>query len=280
MGAGRGAMLLRVEGIPLIIAPDPEDPDCARVLADGTIAGRPFRFLLDTGAARTTLVADEAIAALDSRARHPSARVFGASSNPLVTVRDLVVGPLTIPALEAERIEATQSGACSLLGMDVLGSRCCHFRFDTGMLVLQRSPAGQAGLALQVGEAGHAYLEVHWPGVTARACFDSGAGITIVDQAFLLAHPGLFAAAGTSTGTDSTGAQAQTATYLMTGAHIGGALFAPHKVASVDLSQVGTNPAEAMDLILGYPTLRQANWLLDFPARQWGLTRQPDPWPA
>ncbi len=147
-------------------------------------------------------------------------------------------------------------------------------------LLLQRSPAGQAGLALQVGDRGHAYVEVRWPGVTARACWDSGAGITVVDQAFLRAHPGLFAAAGTSTGTDSTGAQAQTPTFLMTGAHIGGARFAPHRVAAVDLSQVGRSPAESMDLILGYPTLRQADWLLDFPARRWCLTRRPDSGPA
>ena len=27
-----------------------------------------------------------------------------------------------------------------------------------------------------------------------------------------------------------------------------------------------------MDLILGYPTIRQADWLFDFPARRWTLT--------
>jgi hypothetical protein len=96
-----------------------------------------------------------------------------------------------------------------------------------------------------------------------------------VDQSFLLSNPGPFTAAGTSAGTDSTGAQAQADTFLMAGAHIGGAAFAPHRVASVDLSRVGSSPAESMDLILGYPTLRQASWLLDFPARRWSLTRQP-----
>jgi hypothetical protein len=27
-----------------------------------------------------------------------------------------------------------------------------------------------------------------------------------------------------------------------------------------------------MDLILGYPAWRQADWLFDFPARKWALT--------
>jgi hypothetical protein len=31
-------------------------------------------------------------------------------------------------------------------------------------------------------------------------------------------------------------------------------------------------PEYPMDLILGYPTLRQADWLFDFPAKRWTLT--------
>ncbi len=30
-----------------------------------------------------------------------------------------------------------------------------------------------------------------------------------------------------------------------------------------------------MDLILGYPTIRQADWLLDFPAKRWAVTSRP-----
>ena len=37
--------------VPLIIEPDPDDPDFANVLVDATIAGRPYRLILDTGAA-------------------------------------------------------------------------------------------------------------------------------------------------------------------------------------------------------------------------------------
>ena len=29
-----------------------------------------------------------------------------------------------------------------------------------------------------------------------------------------------------------------------------------------------------MDLILGYNTLSQANWLFDFPRRQWAITQR------
>ena len=44
--------------IPMIVEPDRDDPGCANVMVDGTIAGRPYRFVLDTGTARTHVVAD------------------------------------------------------------------------------------------------------------------------------------------------------------------------------------------------------------------------------
>ena len=34
--------------IPLIVEPDSDDPECAEVMVDGSIAGRPYRFVLDT----------------------------------------------------------------------------------------------------------------------------------------------------------------------------------------------------------------------------------------
>jgi hypothetical protein len=259
--------------MPLIIEPDLDDPDCAEVLVDGTVAGRPYRFLLDTGAARTQLVADEFTAGLISHAQHRSSGVFAASTNPLVMVPDLAVGPLAATTLAVERIDAAQPGAQNLLGMDVLRHHCFRFQFDRSTLAPEHSPAADADRALQVDAAGHPYVDVRWPGVTGRAQWDSGAGMTIVDQAFQLNHPELFEEAGCSVGTDSTGAQAEVPTFVLAEALIGGALFARHKVAVVDLSQVNATLDIPMDLILGYPTLRQANWLFDFPAGRWAVAR-------
>lgn len=47
-----------MQDIPLIIAPDPDEPEAAEVLIDGTVDGRPRRFLLDTGAARSQFLTD------------------------------------------------------------------------------------------------------------------------------------------------------------------------------------------------------------------------------
>lgn len=115
----------------------------------------------------------------------------------------------------------------------------------------------------------HPYVEVSWPGVTAQTCWDTGSGITIVNRDFWLAHPRLFEEIGTSAGTDATGATIETPAVLVAEAVIGGRSFASHKAAVVDLTQANSTIELPMDLILGYPALRQADWLFDFPARRW-----------
>jgi hypothetical protein len=164
--------------VPLIIGPDPETAGCAVVWVEGAAAGRRRRFILDTGAARTQLVADDA--------------------------------------------------------------------------------------TLHLGERGHCYLTVTWPAssgpaVTAHACWDSGASITVAGQAFAGRHPELFARAGQAEGTDSSGVQASTPLAELAGPVIGGVRFAPHLVAVADLSAVNATLSDPMDLILGYPTLAQAS---------------------
>ena len=256
--------------VPLIVEPDPDDPDFASVLVEATVAGRPYRMLLDTGAARSQLVADEYTLSLSPVHEDSSSAAFGGEvTDPVVTVTDLVAGPLRIPALDVTRSE---SGQGNLLGMDVLGRHRCHFRLAAGVLDLE-TPGGEAGHELLTGRRGHPYVEVNWPGVSGLACWDTGAGATVVNRDFWLGHPGLFEPIGTSAGTDALGEQAETPLLRMAGPVIGQRAFGSHKVVAVDLSGVNSTLDYPMDLILGYPTIRQADWLFDFPARRWAVTR-------
>jgi predicted aspartyl protease len=259
--------------VPLIIEPDPDDPGCAAVLVDGTVAGRSYRFVLDTGAARTQLEADEYTTALTAAGEDTSFGAFGGSAaDPVVTVTDLAIGPLRAAALEVARAPAGGPAPRNVLGMDVLGRFACHFRLAASVLELEASPAARADQDLLVGSRGHPYVDVHWPGVTGQACWDTGAGATVVNRDFWLGHPELFEETGISTGTDSKGAQAQTPLLRMAGPVIGHRAFTGHSAVVVDLSGVNAGLEYPMDLILGYPTLRQADWLFDFPAKRWALT--------
>jgi hypothetical protein len=252
----------------LIIEPDPDDPGCASVQVDASIAGRRYRLILDTGAARTQLDSDEYTSGLRPVGQDTSSAAFGGRvTDPVVTITDLAVGPLRLAALDVTR---SQSATGSRLGMDVLGQYRCHFRLAAGVLELAAS--GQlAGDELLVDRRGHPYLTVSWPGVTASACWDTGSGATIVNRDFWLGHPELFEQIGTSVGTDGHGQRAETP-LLLAETVIGRRRFGGHRAVAVDLSAVNSTLEYPMDLILGYPTIRQADWLFDFPAGRWTLT--------
>jgi predicted aspartyl protease len=257
--------------VPLIIEADPDDPGCATVMADGTVAGRPYRFIVDTGAVRTQLEADEYTGALEAAPGGTSSGAFESHNDPVVTVTDVAVGPMRATTLEVTRVSPAPPDLRNLLGMDVLGRYRCLFRLQAGVLDLEAPAGHRADRDVRTDSRGHVYVDVHWPGVTAQACWDSGASGTIVNRDFRLAHPQLFEDAGTTTGTDVTGATMETPSVLMAEAVIGGRPFGRHRAAVVDLSRANSTTDLPMDLILGYPTLRQADWLFDFPASRWTL---------
>ena len=262
--------LYGVHAVPLIIEPDPDDPDFATVLVDATIAGRPYRLVLDTGAARTTLDPDDYTLGLSPAGVDASSAVFGGRvADTLVTVTNLVLGPVRVASLDVVRSEREVG---SLLGMDVLGRNCCHFRLDAGLLDLGAPPAVEAWTGLDTDRRGHVMLDVHWPGRTGRACWDTGAGATVVNRGFWMAHAELFEQIGVSAGTDGQGAQAETPLLLMAESVVGQRSFGRHKAVAVDLSAVNRTLDDPLDLILGYPTIRQADWLFDFPAQRWTFT--------
>jgi hypothetical protein len=55
----------------------------------------------------------------------------------------------------------------------------------------------------------------------------------------------------------------------MTGPLIGGTQFRPSLVAVVDMTAMNKGLEDPIDLVIGYPLYRQANWLYDVPARRW-----------
>ena len=61
--------------------------------------------------------------------------------------------------------------------------------------------------------------------------------------------------------------------YLVAAADVGGLMFTPHRAAVIDLSAANATLELRMDVVLGYPALRQAGWVFDFPARTWSVTR-------
>ncbi len=263
-----------MDDLTLIIQPDEDEGEGAEVLVDGFVDGRPYRFLLDSGAARSSIVADAYTSALPVLDSQHSSGVFAAAHSDLITVPSIEVG--SIAKTNFTLVRATSQERRSLIGMDLLKDFCCHFRFDEQRVSLNADPADRDGAwrALYLDAKFHPYVDVLVGTAAAQAVWDTGASITIVDLNFVQAHPDLFEAAGHSTGTDSTGAQVQTPSFTMAATRIGGHDFPPLRVAGVDLAAVNATLEVPMDLILGYTTLSGAHWLFDFPNRRWMITQR------
>jgi hypothetical protein len=255
--------------IPLIIEPDSDVSDFAAVTIDATVEGRTYRMMLDTGAAVTQLSTDDYLTSLPRVGEDTSAGAFGRRVRyPVVRIPGLAAGDLRVDAIDV----TCGDDRLGMLGMDVLGRYRCHLRLDARVLEVDALPDRALGQVLSADSRRHVYIELSWPGVTASACLDTGSPPTLVNQAFWHAHPELFTQIGMSPGTDASGDRVDTPVLLMDGPSIGGRAFGAHKVVAVDLSGINKTTQYPNDLILGYSTLRQADWLFDFPARKWDLT--------
>lgn len=275
-----------MNGFNLIIKPDQEDIEAAEVLVDGTIGSNEYRFLLDTGAARTCVRFDDYTSTFESLGKNNSSGVFAKSSDDLITVPNIELGPISKKDLTVVRLPEETQDVRNLIGMDFLKDFCCHFLFDQNQVLIDSDSVTEGNVTFQelfCDSKFHPYVDVEFgdvedgdfeaPKLTARTVWDTGAGITIADLNFIKKYPGFFEEVGRSQGTDSTGFTMETSTFIMGPTLIGGKEFGPHKVAGVDLSAVNATIEVPMNLILGYSTLSKANWWFDFPGKKWAITK-------
>lgn len=243
----------------LSIEVDPRNPGEALPYVDVIVGGRPIRALLDTGSARTT-VTPPAGCVIETRPAEGTG-VFGGQAvdrrvwRTTVELGDRRVGPIELDT-------RPRNEGRDLLGQDVLSQFRCEYRLAEAVLRLD-GPVPQAAEPVFLDRGDHVYLAARWDGATAGAVLDTGASLSVVDSAFVHNYPHLFTAQGESEGTDASGSTMGTPMVKMAGPLILGHRFASTTAAVVDLSRVNASLARPMDVILGWPVLRQANWFID-----------------
>lgn len=114
--------------------------------------------------------------------------------------------------------------------MDLLKDFCCHFLFEEQRVVVEEEPPGEVPFhELMVDTKFHPYVTLRFGEITATAVWDTGASRTVADMSFINTYPTLFQEAGTSQGTDATGAIMETPLFIMASPncvkHIGCLIF-------------------------------------------------------
>src|SRR5215471_9253478 len=153
----------KMNGFDVIIQPDAEDADAAEVFVDGAMGGRPYRFLLDTGAARSCVRYDDYTATFASLGTDTSSGVFASGSRDLITVPGLTLGALSRSDFTLVRAAQGDTRRQNLIGMDLLKDLRCHFRFDERRIEVDAEDAGEDSAAFEelfLGQRGHPYVPV------------------------------------------------------------------------------------------------------------------------
>jgi hypothetical protein len=252
---------------------DDESRETATVYVDGSISGKPTKFIFDTGCASTAVPFNDITSSFQAMSSRGSSGALGDT-----TLESIVIDSFSAGIIEKRNVEISRGKAGgldrSLLGMDILKDFCFHVKFSEAVVeLLADSRDFNQLIPLIVDNGNIPYVDVVSGDVIGKAVWDTGAGVTLVDQSFMEKNPTMFKAIGSTSGTDSTGTTFETPLFEMQPVQIGGQLFKPHKVVVFDLSHINSHVQIPMDFILGYSTLVQAHWIFDFPRKKWGITK-------
>lgn len=271
------AEMAKMNGFGFHVEQDKDDPDSSDVYVDGTIDNKPYRFRLDTGAGRTSIKSDGFTSGFKVVGTKTGAGAFAKTTDDLIIVPQIQIGSLLQSQTTVVRTPKSASNRANLLGMDFLKAFPLHFLYDSRRVEVVDVTALATKVSLLdlfMGENNHPYVDLIWEGgIKAKGVWDTGAGMTLFDSAFMKKHPKLFTKVGTSIGTDSSGTSQETPVYQVTGFTLGGKRFPATKAVVIDLSVPNSTIKTPMDFILGYNVQKKANWIFDFPNKKWAISK-------
>lgn len=251
---------------------DDESKVSANTLVQAKINGEAQQFILDTGCRTTSLYASEFSNQLPKVGSNESSGAVGTEVFDLVQIKEFEFGPIKKTGLAISRANSPLIHK-NLLGMDILkGSR---FLMSHKNQSLEFSPDLKFQKLEEIfpDPRGHQpFINIKLNDLPQKVLWDSGAGITLVDLAFVNSHPEFFKITGESTGTDSTGNQVVTPQYQVQSLEIAGQVFDPHEIAAIDMSHFKDKSGNPVNIVLGFSTLRQADWCMDFENNKWAIS--------
>jgi hypothetical protein len=264
---------VRVPSVPLAVLPDPDPSDAHAVQAwvEAIADGVALMLLVDTGTPRSAFPHVEPFASRVSRVVPGGRGVFGGPAEEALVTADVVVtGDQTTRQLLVQ-LQPRGWPHPALLGMDLLGSHRCNFRFDDPRIELDGPvPAEAEWVPLATDPHRTPTVKVDWGHAQSTAIWDTGAGVTLVDQSWAGSHPDIVAVGDEiGRGTDVTGAQASHPWGTLAACRIGGREFGEQVCGVVDFSAMNATLASPIEVVVGLPLIIQASWCMDFPGRRW-----------
>jgi hypothetical protein len=232
------------------------------LLVEVSIDNTSFEFLVDTGGATTLMQRNEFTESYSVKSSSESGGAFSNVKYEKILIEKLVfLGTFEDVLIERESIKGQIP--YNILGLDILGNFSLYFDFKNNVINAEDILEGKNKNELILSKVKHPHMSVSLESVKGTVLWDSGASITIVGKHFINKYPFLFEQVGSTTGMDSNAYIQETNLLVMNEMNIDGRKFSKVVVAEVDMGFINNNSSINVDMILGYPTISQYNWLID-----------------
>jgi len=189
---------------------------------------------------------------------------------PKITVHELHAANLRLQNWPVARLPHLP-GFFSIIGLDVFLHSTVYFDFKNLKFQINPKPQPTLHAVPFFYDFGVVLLPVRIGKQNLLAVWDTGASTTVIDQAYIDAHPEDFRYIKDIQGTDAARAALPMKLYEIKSLVIGGAELQGVKVAAMDLAGMHRVYPDFPSFFLGYNVIIQHNWYFDFPHHLWNF---------
>jgi predicted aspartyl protease len=232
---------------------------------EGLVDGSKTLFLLDTGAATSSLAEDEHTKAYPSLGKEDAKGAAGkATPCDIVQPRQISIGNL---AFHHPRIKRCRT---NILGLDLLGPSGFEVDLAGLKLLIGKSTDRKLQFPLRRLSRGHITIPLKIQDQVVDALFDTGADTTVIDSQFVQRNPQLFEPIRSEEGTDALGNKIASQIYRCRSIQAGKLRLENVEMAAFDFGDFLRSRMEGSPLILGNNIISHAKWSFDLKNGLWG----------
>lgn len=249
---------------------DKDEPEAGQIFVDVGFDGHIQKCFLDTGATSTKVITNSFFSSYNSV---KSAQVGGLSGKGVsadrVQIAKISIGTYSLGEHEIIRLPEGLP-MTHTAGIDLLKNQHVTFDFKTRDLNFKNQ---EAGLPFNKSKAGHILIPVTFNTLNVKTIWDTGAGLTTIDQKIIDAHPGIFRYLKTLEVGDTVSEKGmQLKLYEVDSLKVGPLLLQKVKILGADFSFIAKKVGDP-DLggALGYNVLTHYKWYFDMATQKYSV---------
>lgn len=255
-----------LDSIPIEVVSETPGVFLARI--DVLVDGRSRSFLLDTGAATSSIESDEHTNKYPNIGSRKSKGVSGiAKECDVIQPNELSFGMQKILKPHLERCDR------NILGIDILGNKVFQISLECKSLnYLSELPEGGTSEKMRRLSPGHITIPIRLEKVNVDVLFDTGADATIADQQFVEKHPELFEMVRCEDGFDVNGNKIPSRVYEVKNLSVGSLNLTNVEMAAFDYGDFLREKMDGASIILGNNVISNGKWSFDLSSEIWTVT--------